>query len=80
MSRPSRIRRQIETIPLRRLGTVEDAGALCVFLASDEASWITGETIQLTGGSRIPVGLLTYLHHVDQRMAEAEEATGQNQA
>ncbi|MCH7553926.1 MAG: SDR family oxidoreductase, partial [Chloroflexi bacterium] len=80
MSRPSRVRRQIETIPLRRLGTVEDAGALCVFLASDEASWITGETIQLTGGSRIPVGLLTYLHHVDQRMAEAEEATGQNQA
>ena len=80
MSRPSRVRRQIETIPLRRLGTVEDAGALCVFLASDEASWITGETIQLTGGSRIPVGLLTYLHHVDQRMAEAEEATGQSQA
>ena len=80
MSRPSRVRRQIETIPLRRLGTVEDAGALCVFLASDEASWITGETIQLTGGSRIPVGLLTYLHHVDQRMAEAEEATGHSQA
>ena len=72
MSSPSRMRRQIETVPLRRLGNVDDVGALCAFLASDEASWITGEVIQLTGGSRISVGYLTYLHHVNQRMAEAE--------
>jgi NAD(P)-dependent dehydrogenase (short-subunit alcohol dehydrogenase family) len=68
MDRPSRRRRQVETIPLRRLGTVDDIGALCVYLASDEASWVTGEVIQIHGGSRIPVGYLTYLHHVNERL------------
>jgi 3-oxoacyl-[acyl-carrier protein] reductase len=68
MDRPSRRRRQVETIPLRRLGHVDDVGWLCVYLASDEAAWITGEVIQMTGGSRIPVGYLTYLHHVNQRL------------
>jgi NAD(P)-dependent dehydrogenase (short-subunit alcohol dehydrogenase family) len=69
MSRPSRRQRQIDTIPLRRLGEVEDIAWLCAFLASDEAGWITGETIQVTGGSRIPVGYLTYMHHVTQQLA-----------
>jgi NAD(P)-dependent dehydrogenase (short-subunit alcohol dehydrogenase family) len=68
MDRPSRRRRQLETIPLRRLGTVDDVGALCVYLASDEAAWVTGEVIQIHGGSRIPVGYLTYLHHVNERL------------
>jgi NAD(P)-dependent dehydrogenase (short-subunit alcohol dehydrogenase family) len=68
MDRPSRRRRQIETIPLRRLGTVDDIGALCVYLASDEASWVTGEVIQIHGGSRISVGYLTYLHHINERL------------
>jgi NAD(P)-dependent dehydrogenase (short-subunit alcohol dehydrogenase family) len=73
MDRPSRRRRQIETIPLRRLGTVEDVGWLCVYLASDEAAWVTGEVIQLTGGSRIPVGYLTYLHHINERLGLPED-------
>jgi NAD(P)-dependent dehydrogenase (short-subunit alcohol dehydrogenase family) len=68
LDRPSRRRRQRETIPLRRLGNPDDIGALCVYLASDEAAWLTGEVIQITGGSRIPVGYLTYLHHVNQRL------------
>jgi 3-oxoacyl-[acyl-carrier protein] reductase len=79
MSRPSRRQRQIDTIPLRRLGEVEDIAWLCAFLASDEAGWITGETIQVTGGSRIPVGYLTYMHHVTQQLAaeqpDADAAT-----
>lgn len=40
-----------ETIPVGRLGTGEDAGAAVAFLASDEASWITGQTLGVNGGS-----------------------------
>jgi NAD(P)-dependent dehydrogenase (short-subunit alcohol dehydrogenase family) len=63
-STESRRRRQIETVPLQRLGTVDDIGPVCVYLASDEAAWTTGETIQIHGGSRLTVGYLTYLHKV----------------
>lgn len=76
MSRPSRRQRQIDSIPLRRLGTVEDIAWLCAFLASDEAGWITGETIHVTGGSRISIGYLTFMHHVTQQLAESERAAG----
>ncbi len=36
--------------PLGRLGTPEDVGAACVFLASDAASWITGTDLVVDGG------------------------------
>jgi 3-oxoacyl-[acyl-carrier protein] reductase len=39
-----------EKIPVRRLGTVEDMSALIRFLASDESSFITGETVNINGG------------------------------
>jgi 3-oxoacyl-[acyl-carrier protein] reductase len=39
-----------ERIPLRRLGTVQDMSNLMLFLASDESSFITGETININGG------------------------------
>lgn len=39
-----------EKIPLRRLGTEEDVAKLTKFLLSDDASYITGQTINLNGG------------------------------
>ncbi|RLC52955.1 MAG: beta-ketoacyl-ACP reductase [Candidatus Cloacimonadota bacterium] len=39
-----------EAIPLRRMGLPKDVADLCVFLASDEADYITGQTINVDGG------------------------------
>jgi dehydrogenase/reductase SDR family protein 4 len=36
--------------PLKRLGSVEDMAAAAAFLASDDASFITAETIVVAGG------------------------------
>ncbi|MEY2459787.1 MAG: hypothetical protein QOG30_1617 [Acidimicrobiaceae bacterium] len=38
-------------MPLKRLGTPEDIANSAVFLASDAASWITGQTIVVDGGA-----------------------------
>ncbi len=75
LSKPSRVARQVATVPLRRLGTVDDIGAVCAFLASDEAGWVTGETIQIHGGSRIPVGYLTYMHHITTQLEGAQASS-----
>ena len=37
-------------IPLGRLGTPEDIAASVVYLASDEAAWVTGTTLHINGG------------------------------
>jgi 3-oxoacyl-[acyl-carrier protein] reductase len=37
-------------IPAGRMGTPEDIAAAAVYLASDEAAYVTGETIQINGG------------------------------
>ncbi len=39
------------SVPVGRLGTGDDVGAAVVFLASEEAAWLTGQTIHLDGGS-----------------------------
>jgi 3-oxoacyl-[acyl-carrier protein] reductase len=41
----------LKTIPLGRIGNPEDVANLCLFLASDLSSYLTGETIFLSGGS-----------------------------
>ena len=38
------------TIPARKMGTGSDIAAAAVFLASDETSYITGQTIHVNGG------------------------------
>ncbi len=45
------IAKMAKAIPTGRLGTPDDVGAICVYLASPEADWITGQTIQLNGGT-----------------------------
>ena len=40
----------IESIPLKRAGSVDDVANLCSYLASDEASYITGQIIKVDGG------------------------------
>lgn len=41
-------------IPMGRLGTVEDIGHAALFLATDEARYITGQTIVVDGGQVLP--------------------------
>lgn len=43
-------KRILDSIPLRRLGKPEDIANVLLFLASDEASYITGATIDVNGG------------------------------
>ena len=39
-------------IPLGRLGTPQDIGAACVYLASDAASWVSGEILRVGGWAK----------------------------
>lgn len=45
-----RIKALLATIPSGRLGTPEDVAACAVFLASEEASYVTGQTLHVNGG------------------------------
>lgn len=45
------------SIPLKRLGVVEDIGNAALFFASDEAAYITGQQIVVDGGQIIPESL-----------------------
>jgi NAD(P)-dependent dehydrogenase (short-subunit alcohol dehydrogenase family) len=41
------------SIPLGRMGTAEDMGAMAAWLASDDASFTTGAALNLTGGEQV---------------------------
>ena len=49
-----RLKQRIEVTPLKRAGTPEDVANLALFLASDESSFITGQTIVIDGGLAMP--------------------------
>ena len=38
------------SIPAGRMGTVDDIAGTCVYLASEEASYVTGQTLHVNGG------------------------------
>ncbi|MEA2294158.1 MAG: 3-oxoacyl-[acyl-carrier protein] reductase [Solirubrobacteraceae bacterium] len=46
------------SIPQRKLGTVADIGNAALFLATDEASYITGQTIVVDGGQVLPESMM----------------------
>lgn len=53
---PAHIKSMQDAIPLGRLGSVRDVANAFLFLASDEASYITGTTIVVDGGQLLPEG------------------------
>ncbi|WP_163799255.1 SDR family NAD(P)-dependent oxidoreductase [Mycolicibacterium sediminis] len=51
---PRDFERAVRSVPLRRVGrTVEDVGSVVAFLVSDDADYITAQTIHVDGGSGV---------------------------
>jgi NAD(P)-dependent dehydrogenase (short-subunit alcohol dehydrogenase family) len=46
-------RQRASRVPLGRTGTPEDHAGAAVFLASDDAAWVTGTTIVVDGGQTV---------------------------
>ena len=45
-----KIEAEIASTPLRRMGTVGDVASVCVFLASPDSAFMTGQTLHVNGG------------------------------
>jgi NAD(P)-dependent dehydrogenase (short-subunit alcohol dehydrogenase family) len=43
-------------LPMERLGEADDVAASALFLASEDSSWITGETLIIDGGTAVHTG------------------------
>ena len=44
------LKNELNTVPLKKLGKPKDIGQMILFLCSDEASYITGQTFYIDGG------------------------------
>lgn len=44
----------LNAIPIGRMGQPDDVASACVYLASDEAGWVTGMTLSVNGGMLMP--------------------------
>lgn len=51
------IRRMAATVPMKKLGTIEDIAYAALYFASDEAGYVTGQTIIVDGGQVLPEAL-----------------------
>ncbi len=47
---PEQVRRFLEQVPLGRLGTAEEVAHAVVYLASDDAAYVTGQVLNVDGG------------------------------
>ena len=54
---PDGLARVAATVPLGRMGSPQDVGDACVFLASPLASYVSGATLLLHGGGERPAFL-----------------------
>jgi glucose 1-dehydrogenase len=46
----NKLKQLLSEIPLRRMGKPEEVAALAVYLASDDAAYVTGSTFVIDGG------------------------------
>jgi NAD(P)-dependent dehydrogenase (short-subunit alcohol dehydrogenase family) len=47
------VKDMVDRLPLKRMGTPEDLVGACLYLLSDEASWVTGHILNVDGGQII---------------------------
>jgi len=52
------LRKMTDSIPMKKLGTVEDIAHAALFFASDEAAYVTGQTLVIDGGQILPESLM----------------------
>ena len=55
---PEYMQKMASSVPQRKLGTVEDIGYAALFFATDEAAYITGQTLVIDGGQVLPESLM----------------------
>ena len=50
-----RRKKMAHSVPLDRWGTPAEVASAMLYLASDEAAYVTGQTIVIDGGATLPV-------------------------
>ena len=70
-----------ESVPLKRLGQSRDIGNMCLFLASDQASYVSGAVIPVDGGWSLSgaSGLGNELGELFKQISQADEKNRQHQ-
>lgn len=72
---PSLVEELVENTPLGRIGSTDDIAGAALFLASDDASWVTGHTLFVDGGSltkRYPI-LSNHISELQMLMSKGRQ-------